>query len=303
MEIRQVYYFLEVAKYSNFSKAAKSLYISQPTISQQINALESELQIKLFNRTPHGISLTEEGEKFRKYGQKIADAVDDLLVAFGQSEKGKKKILNIGLFPFYKTAGLAQEINYFFSTNANVLGNIKVLENYQCFKLLKNSHLDFAIIKAEECNLPPYIDYVKLLDEPLHVIISRKNPFAQKKELSVKDLAHLPLLTGEINSSLYDYMKNIYEKNNIEPHIAFYNTKEIDVLTDMICDDIGITFATEHVGNCLSNEKITSLPIVPEKILSTFLIYGKNKKLRGMEISFRDHFIDFYKKKYISLTK
>ena len=50
MEIRQIYYVLEVAKQRSFSKAAEALFVSQPAISQQIHALEEELSVKLFKR-------------------------------------------------------------------------------------------------------------------------------------------------------------------------------------------------------------------------------------------------------------
>ena len=81
MEIRQVYYVLEVAKQRSFSGAAKALYVTQPAISHQINSLEEELQVKLFKRDTHNVSLTSDGEKFCEYAQKIVDSIDDLFQA------------------------------------------------------------------------------------------------------------------------------------------------------------------------------------------------------------------------------
>ena len=69
MEIRQLYYVLEVAKCNSFSKAANAQFITQPAISQQISALEEELQVKLFKRDTHSVVLTKEGEKFCAYAK------------------------------------------------------------------------------------------------------------------------------------------------------------------------------------------------------------------------------------------
>ena len=61
MELRQIRYVLTVARCHSFSRAAEALFVSQPAISQQIQALEAELQTKLFVRDTHGVSLTREG--------------------------------------------------------------------------------------------------------------------------------------------------------------------------------------------------------------------------------------------------
>ena len=64
MELRQLKYFLMVAKTLSFSEAAKRLYITQGTLSQQIKQLEDELGFQLFSRTSHSVALTEAGENF-----------------------------------------------------------------------------------------------------------------------------------------------------------------------------------------------------------------------------------------------
>ena len=62
MELRQLKYFIKTAQTLNFSEAARSLYITQSTLSQQIKALEDELGCPLFERNSHNVSLTESGE-------------------------------------------------------------------------------------------------------------------------------------------------------------------------------------------------------------------------------------------------
>ena len=64
MEILQLKYFLEVAKYESITRAAESLHISQPSLSQLIGRLEKELEIKLFERQPKKVVLTSKGRKF-----------------------------------------------------------------------------------------------------------------------------------------------------------------------------------------------------------------------------------------------
>ena len=173
MEIRQVYYVLEVAKQRSFSKAAETLFVSQPAISQQI---------KLFKRDTHSVVLTAEGEKFCVYAKDIVESVNKLLAAFGQSTADNKTVIRIGVFPFYKASGLVPIINDFFIERQNVIGSIKVLENYKAYEMLEEGQLDFIIIKSRAENARrPGVRYEMLRTERLNAMISRDNPLAKER--------------------------------------------------------------------------------------------------------------------------
>lgn len=65
MNTQQLKCFLAVAEKLNYAKAAQELYLTQPTVTQQINSLEKELGVRLFYRTKHTVSLTQEGRSYR----------------------------------------------------------------------------------------------------------------------------------------------------------------------------------------------------------------------------------------------
>lgn len=290
MEIRQIYYVLEVAKQKSFSGAAKALFITQPAISQQISALENELQTKLFHRDTHSVTLTEDGERFCEYGRKILEAVDNLTEAFGQGRSDHKLVLNIGVFPFYRVAGLAQMITAFFARNSNVLGSMKVMENYRAFERLERGILDFAVIKAMPETIPADIAYDVLLVENLSAIMRRENQCIQDEYIDIQELGKLPLLTGEKDSHLYDYMKNLYESNGVDFHVAFFNTKAVDLMLEMVVSGTGVLLATESIGKKVSSKDVYYRVITPKQELYTVLAY-KKRKLRGLEIAFRNHIL------------
>ena len=76
MELRHIRYFKAVAEEKNFTRAAEKLAIAQPPLSRQIQDLEDELGTKLFERSPHKVKLTEEGELFLQYASQILDLVN-----------------------------------------------------------------------------------------------------------------------------------------------------------------------------------------------------------------------------------
>lgn len=97
MQINKLKYFISVAKYLNFTKAAQECHLAQSAISQQINSLESELGFKLFNRTSKNVSLTESGKVFYK---NIKNVINDYNIAIKKAESvanGYKGVVTLGI--------------------------------------------------------------------------------------------------------------------------------------------------------------------------------------------------------------
>ncbi len=78
MDIRQITYFLEVAKSNSFTKASENLHLSQPALSKMVKSLEEELKVELIDRSARQISLTDAGEIVFEQGQMIMKSIDDL---------------------------------------------------------------------------------------------------------------------------------------------------------------------------------------------------------------------------------
>lgn len=291
MEVRQIYYVMEVAKHKNFSKAAQALYITQPTISQQIRNLENELGVTLFTRDTHNVILTQDGEKFCKYGRKVIESIDDLMASFGQNTADDKAILHIGVYTFYKATGLAKRITRFIMDNANTICNVKIVDNYAAYDMLKNGELTFAIIKSR----PKYIkrrefEHIELVrDDILTVLTSADSEYASMDHINLSELGTLQLTTGHKNSHIYNEMHELYNENNLEMNIAFSTMEDSDMMVDLISQGFTSTLATRSVADALVNDGIVSIPVEPPQEIRTYLVYNKSRKLTGPEKAFAEH--------------
>ncbi|HEX8463943.1 MAG TPA: LysR substrate-binding domain-containing protein [Abditibacterium sp.] len=96
MELRHLRYFLAVADAAHFTKAAQKLWVSQPTLSQQIKQLEDELGTPLFHRGSGGVQLTASGEKFRPYAERALREMEAAVVALGEDEELTGESLKVG---------------------------------------------------------------------------------------------------------------------------------------------------------------------------------------------------------------
>lgn len=115
MEIRQLNYFITVAETKNYSHAAKSLFVTQPTLSQSIKKLEQELNTALFIQNGRQLQLTEAGEILYQRGKTLLKDFNLLLEEIHLLNQEKKRI--------YKNRINITICNSIYETNFNIYGN------------------------------------------------------------------------------------------------------------------------------------------------------------------------------------
>lgn len=291
MEIRQIYYALEVAKEKNFSKAANNLFITQSNISQQINSLELELDTKLFVRGQHGVVLTEDGKKFCIKAQKIVDEINNLMISFNKNTTVNKEIIKIAVFPFANKVGITSVITDFFNKNANLLMSIKVVDNYEAYYGLDSGALDFAIVKLRPEEKSNKYNYALLLEENLCLLVNKDSHIANKKTIKAEELSDLPLLIADSSSSIYNDVRKMYKELGVNFNVIFEATNDISLLNEMIADNYGVTIATESSAFSAENSKIKAVIIESPIKFNTYIVYPKGKQYNGIYKKFIDHVI------------
>ena len=288
MELRQIRYVLTVARYHSFFRAAEALFVSQPAISQQIQALEAELETRLFARDTHGVSLTREGERFCAAAEGILEQVARLEAQFKGDAQQKRQRLNVGVFVFYRTAGLSSAISSFLDQHPDALGCIRIVENYQAYELLSSGELDMAIIKVNVRNSAEEgIAYDVLRREPLMALMSRRNPCAVQTSVTIEELSRMKLLTGADNSHYYNDMQQLFQRRNSRPDVGFMNTTDVELMVEMVEQDRGYLFVTGDTGAALTGDKVAAVPLAPREEMLTVLAYRAKKPLTGLQESFR----------------
>lgn len=292
MELRQIYYVLEIAKQKSFRRAANELYITQPALTRQVKAVEDELQVKLFDRDTHGVTLTKDGEMFCQRGKEVVKSMDALLESFHQPTAGSRVVINLGVFLFVRQTGILPVINEFFSKNHNVVGNLKIVDNREGEDMLRNRRLDFAILKVADDGMTfSDLEYEKLFSEQLYVLMSRNNQLAGNKIIRHEELSSLRILTGGLESRYYSEIKNFFTNSGADFNVAFMSDNEWGTMIDMVRDDVGVLIASDRVCRKFSGDDITFIPLEPKKIITTYLVSSKAPET-GIKRAFRRHILD-----------
>ena len=95
MNLKQLEAFVQVAEGGSFSKAAKELYLTQPTVSAHISSLEKELNVRLFVRNTKEVSLSDDGKELYKYAKQMVDLEKEIEERFGEKEETGKHCITI----------------------------------------------------------------------------------------------------------------------------------------------------------------------------------------------------------------
>jgi LysR family cyn operon transcriptional activator len=174
------------AEYLNFSEAAKHLYITQSTLSQQIKQLENELGFPLFLRNSRHIILTEAGEEFLPFAQKTIQDAEDGVQRLFDLQNVKTGTLRVGV-TYSLSSVLTEGLLRFMKQYPNVKLEICYETVNSLLVLLKARKLDF-VLSYKPVNEMPEIDTISLFENSLSAVVSSSHPLAERKKITLSEL-------------------------------------------------------------------------------------------------------------------
>lgn len=225
--------FLLVAKNGSFSGAAKEMYISKNAVMQQINLLESHLDLTLFNRTTHGVTLTNAGRVFVEEAHKILE----LSAQVNQSLAKYKNTIFVGS-GFLNPPILIKKIWHSF-LKENLKSRIKFIEIADYENLSKNIDL-FEGCYAEKPFLRQGFSFCKCTTSKLVAIMPPSDPLIRRNELRISDLEgrQVVILDDSAYKSMHEIEKILQDKIS-DIKLEKYNSLTTAVVNDaQIRDEI-----------------------------------------------------------------
>ena len=196
MKLTQLKYFLAVCKYGSFSSASKSLFVSQPAISQAIRDLENEYNIVLFLRNNNHLELTDDGKWLQQKADILMRQAEDLrkdLIARAENRLAVK----IGVAPMIGNMIFYPLINDMQNQLSDIILDVKEAGSLEIRRWLDRSTIDLGLCLLDCMDLSKF-SYVKLNDLELKLCVHKSHPLALKKSVSFQELSkHQLCLLGE----------------------------------------------------------------------------------------------------------
>ncbi|MGN0010906.1 MAG: LysR substrate-binding domain-containing protein [Marinilabiliaceae bacterium] len=250
MELRQLKYFVKVGELLNFTEAARELFVSQSTLSQQIRSLEDELRCSLLVRDSHSVTLTEEGRYFLSDARKTLQQAQQCVDRIADVQNLDEGELNIGCTHSFGTI-LRETMLDFTSRHPNIHLNARFKTMEELMGMLQRQEVDFALsYKPHE--LFDNVESHVLFDNKLCVFLSESHPLAAELSGCQISLTRMQALKYAMPTRGMQ-ARNLFEMLIDDKGYAFdirLEINEVNTITDIV--------RNSHFATVLSRAAVTA---------------------------------------------
>lgn len=264
MNLMRIKYFVEVARWCSFSKAAQSLYVSQPNISRQIALLEQEVGFDLFQRKGKRITLTRAGEYLYNQLRDLPEHIERAVSHAETLSRREASSLSIGVLE-------GQDVNLFLSQRINSLREkdpkLLIEMERNTFRNLRQG-LDrgtYDVLFTMEFELEDHAEWdsVMLFQQPGAIVISKSHPLAQRDHLSMEDFRDVPFvaISREESPGGYNLLLKQCGESGFVPNIV-RETATMESL--FLCVEMGMGVAMLDRNTRLERNTTLRIIDIPE---------------------------------------
>ncbi len=280
MTLQQLRYAVTVAEKGTISEAAKSLFISQPSLTNSLKELEKEMQIVIFHRTNKGITISNEGDEFLSYARQVLEQANLLEERYLSVKKTSPRFSVSTQHYSFAVNAFVDVIRQFGADSYDF--TLRETQTYEIIEDVSRLKSEIGILYTSPKNEEVIqkmikqngLEFTELFVASPHVFISSKHPLAQKKVISMQDLENYPYLSfeqGEYNSFYFseEILSTLDRKKNIK-------VRDRATLFNLVIGLDGYTVSTGIISKELNGENIIARPLAVDEFMHVGTITQKN---------------------------
>jgi DNA-binding transcriptional LysR family regulator len=234
--LAQMQGFLEVARRGNVSRAAEAMYVSQPTLTARLHALESELGEKLFVRTRQGMRLTDAGRAFLPFAERATQAVREGREAIAELNSGSAGHLVLAAAPAVSTYVLPPLLERFAAAHPRVEVAVRTGHSEEVLQAVLKSEVQLGLgreLRHHDIELIPFYE------EELGLMVAPGHHFAERRSVSMADLAGEQLILFDRTSSYYELTQASFASAGLTPR-GMFELDNIEAAKKMVERRLGV---------------------------------------------------------------
>jgi LysR family transcriptional activator of glutamate synthase operon len=292
VDFAQLDYFLAVARSKNFTRAAEDAYVSQSCLSKQIKALEEELGVELFVRSPAGCSLTPAGERFLVFASKTHRDTANILESLGRYSATGRDRVRLGAAPLMAAYDIDTALADFQMDNMATQVDLVEREQSNLLRRMEMDQLDLAIMITDNLSRDDY-DWVTLFRDEIVVVCSNQHPLARAHHVALGDLKDERFVMLDQNAANYAIVVEACRKEGFFPNIVFMHTRHRPLLS-AVKRNLGITALARGLTHTKDESALTCIPLEEPLYMEVGLVCRKDRKLTPWAGKLVEYFATVY---------
>ncbi len=296
----QLNIIVAIAQQGSFRRAADSLYISQPAVSLQVQNLERQLGVILFNRKGRQVQLTEAGQTLLEYSQRILTLCDEAVGAISDLHDLKRGSLKLGASQTVGTYVMPQLIGQFWQAYPQISVQLLVQSTRRIAQKLIQGEIDVAIVGGEipeeyhsQLKILPYArdEFVLVTSSSFPEGVWLNSDLITPEVLEKADLARLQFITLDAKSTTRLVLDKVLEMSGVDP-TSFpvqIELSSIEAIKTAIQAGLGVAFLSQTaVGLDIEQRRLTRLHVRKLEVKRTlWLAYNPERYQSRAAILFR----------------
>lgn len=230
MKLNQLQYFVAVCECQSVTRAAERLYISQPSISSAIRALEDELGVKLFHRVYHSLTPTTEGEYFYSQAQALLDHAARI-AADMEERRIRSQIVQLGIPPMIGSLLYPQLVTPFHDKHPDVSMEVSSAGSLTNAEAVREERLDMTLMLLGSYSAG--FHQVPVRRSEIVLAVPKGHPLAGQEAVEPSMLRGQKMSTLPDDTVLFATLDKLYKRHHIEPEVCFMH-RDVNVVKDYI---------------------------------------------------------------------
>lgn len=270
MELRQLEFVIAVSETLNFRKAAEALQVGQPAVSQQVQRLERELGVRLFDRTSRAVTLTATGARFIEDARAVLVAVDRARSGVQDTHR-RSRTLRIGT-----SSGLGDHltriVDVLATTAPDIIVELHGLTTRARIDQVRSGRLDAAFVRGQV--IAQDLEVVPVWDDPLVAALPAWHPLAVADLFPLVSLRDLPLrlVARSVNQPLVDLVVGACAAAGFEPDRLPTAGQIADTLVTVAAGPPSWAVLYAAHANGLRNDRIAFRGFTPPLVMPTVCV-------------------------------
>lgn len=284
LTIRQLQIFQKVAEELSFTRAAKSLHLSQPAVSMQVKQLEDICGLPLFETIGKSVSLTEAGTEMLRLGRQVLAnlaEMEEVLAAISGVEAGTLNLAVPETAHQFMTMVLAE----FRKAHPNIRFNLLIANRQGLLDHLQNNTTDLVIMGQPPDNAA--LNSIGFMDNPLVVIAAPDHSLSRKKRIPLTELVQHEFVVRETGSGTRLAMQRFFDQHNVTLRTTTEVTNN-EAIKHSVAAGLGLGIVSLHtLQQQLALKQVSILDVVEFPIQRVwFAVHHQNKYLGPAAMAF-----------------